>query len=116
MSVTLSTENSPVQHEASLSKFDKALDLLESNPPEQRLDMQMPRQEVLAYEMRVLTETVTILTVPKDLHEVAASELRHQIIKSIDEYLFRHSPESIGRIVDAGSIGVRGSDGGYSCQ
>ncbi|KAK9360823.1 hypothetical protein V1504DRAFT_453371 [Lipomyces starkeyi] len=34
-------------------------------------------------------------------------------MNSIKEYLSHHSPESIGRIVDAGSSDVRGSGGGY---
>ncbi|KAK9242037.1 hypothetical protein V1506DRAFT_548751, partial [Lipomyces tetrasporus] len=34
-------------------------------------------------------------------------------MKSIEEYLSHHSPESIDRIVDAGSSDVRGSGGGY---
>ncbi|KAK9247158.1 hypothetical protein V1506DRAFT_565634 [Lipomyces tetrasporus] len=134
MSVTLSTEKSPVPDEESLSKFDKALDLLKSNPPEQRLDIQMPYSQFLELDeswskikselflddksyprlsYNSVTETVTLVTVPKDLHEVAASELRRQIMNSIEEYLSHHSPESIDRIVDAGSSDVRGSGGGY---
>ncbi|KAJ8102516.1 hypothetical protein POJ06DRAFT_244901 [Lipomyces tetrasporus] len=134
MSVTLSTEKSPVPDEESLSKFDKALDLLKSNPPEQRLDIQMPYSQFLELDeswskikselflddksyprlsYNSVTETVTVVTVPKDLHEVAASELRRQIMNSIEEYLSHHSPESIDRIVDAGSSDVRGSGGGY---
>ncbi|KAJ8097983.1 hypothetical protein POJ06DRAFT_26405 [Lipomyces tetrasporus] len=134
MSVTLSTEKSPVPDEESLSKFDKALDLLKSNPPEQRLDIQMPYSQFLELDeswskikselflddksyprlsYNSVTETVTVVTIPKSLHEVAASELRHQAMNSIEEYLSHHSPESIGRIVDAGSSDVRGSGGGY---
>ncbi|KAK9318812.1 hypothetical protein V1517DRAFT_311267 [Lipomyces orientalis] len=60
-----------------------------------------------------VTKTVTVLTVPRDLHEVAASEIRYQIMKSIDEYLSHHSPESIDSIVDVGPSDVRGSGGGY---
>ncbi|KAK9246270.1 hypothetical protein V1506DRAFT_553298 [Lipomyces tetrasporus] len=134
MSVTPSKEKSSVPDEESLSKFDKALDLLKSNPPEQRLDIQMPYSQFLELDeswskikaessldgksyprlsYNSVTETVTVVTVPKDLHEVAASELRRQIMNGIMEHLSDHSPESIGRIVDAGSTDVRGSDGGY---
>ncbi|KAJ8103609.1 hypothetical protein POJ06DRAFT_191801, partial [Lipomyces tetrasporus] len=60
-----------------------------------------------------VTETVTVVTVPRNLHEVAASELRRQIMNGIVEHLSHHSPESLGRIVDAGSSDVRGSGGGY---
>ncbi|KAK9365674.1 hypothetical protein V1509DRAFT_570528 [Lipomyces kononenkoae] len=121
-------------HEESLSKFNKVLDLLKSNPPEQRLDMQMPYSQFLKLDeswskvkselcfddksyprlsYNSVTERVTVVTVPKGLHEVAASELRFQIMSSIREYLSYHSPESIGRIVDVGSSDARGSHGGY---
>ncbi|KAK9245616.1 hypothetical protein V1506DRAFT_506399 [Lipomyces tetrasporus] len=116
MSVALSKDKSPGPDENWISEFDKALNLLKSNAPESgwifrcRIpkDKSYPR---LSYNS--VTETVTVATVPKDLHEVAASELRRQIMNSIREYLSHHSPESIGRIVDAGSTDVRGSDGGY---
>ncbi|KAK9252211.1 hypothetical protein V1507DRAFT_391429, partial [Lipomyces tetrasporus] len=117
-----------------ISEFDKALNLLKSNAPEQWLDIQMPYSQYLKLEESLskiksdtcsedksyprlsynsVTETVTVVTVPKDLHEVAASELRRQIMNGIMEHLSDHSPESIGRIVDTGSTDVRGSDGGY---
>ncbi|KAJ8097725.1 hypothetical protein POJ06DRAFT_259845 [Lipomyces tetrasporus] len=134
MSVTLSTNKSPVPDEKSLSDFDKALNLLKSNPPEQRLNIQMPYSQFLRLDeswskikselslddksyprlsYNSVTETVTVVTIAKSLHEVAASEFRYQIMKSIEEYLSHHSPESIDRIVDAGSSDVRGSGGGY---
>ncbi|KAK9319834.1 hypothetical protein V1517DRAFT_331280 [Lipomyces orientalis] len=134
MSVALSKDKSPGPDENWISEFDKALNLLKSNAPEQRLDIHMPYSQYLKLEeswskvksdtcsedksyprlsYNSVTETVTVLTVPKNLHEVAASELRFQIMSGIREYLSHHSPESLGRIVDAGSSDVRGSSGGY---
>ncbi|KAJ8103432.1 hypothetical protein POJ06DRAFT_272164 [Lipomyces tetrasporus] len=131
MSVALSKDKSPGPDENWISEFDKALNLLKSNAPEQWLDIQMPYSQYLKLEeswsniksdsyksyprlsYNSVTETVTVVTVPKDLHEVAASELRFQIMNGIREYLSHHSPESLGRIVDAGSSDVRGSSGGY---
>ncbi|KAK9250059.1 hypothetical protein V1507DRAFT_477167 [Lipomyces tetrasporus] len=115
---------SPVPDEKSLSKVDKALKLLKNNPPEAGLDFQMPYFQFLELDetddksypllsYNNVTETVTVLTVPRDLHEVAASEIRYQIMKSIDEYLSHHSPERIDSIVDVGSSDVGGSGGGY---
>ncbi|KAK9238028.1 hypothetical protein V1525DRAFT_402227 [Lipomyces kononenkoae] len=134
MSGTQSTDKSPVPDDKLLSEFDKALNLLKSNSPEQRLDIQMPYSQFLELDeswskikselsldeksyprlsYNSVTETVTVVTIPKNLHEVAASEVRHQIMKSIEEYLSHQSPESIGRIVDTGSSDVRGSGGDY---
>ncbi|KAK9482244.1 hypothetical protein V1527DRAFT_415625, partial [Lipomyces starkeyi] len=45
-----------------------------------------------------VTETVTVLTVPKDLHEVTASELRHEIMKSIEEYLSDTVPKACAEL------------------
>ncbi|KAJ8103434.1 hypothetical protein POJ06DRAFT_284235 [Lipomyces tetrasporus] len=131
MSVALSKDKSPGPDENWISEFDKALNLLKSNAPEQWLDIQMPYSQYLKLEeswsniksdtykgyprlsYNSVTETVTVVTAPRNLHEVAASELRFQIMRSIREYLSHHSPESLGRIVDAGSSDVRGSGGGY---
>ncbi|KAK9251830.1 hypothetical protein V1507DRAFT_263989 [Lipomyces tetrasporus] len=134
MSVTLPTGKSPGPDENWISESDKALSLLKSNAPEQRLDIQMPYSQYLKLEeswsniksdtysedkgyprlsYNSVTETVTVVTVPRNLHEVAASELRRQIMNGIVEHLSHHSPESLGRIVDAGSSNVRGSGGGY---
>ncbi|KAK9261727.1 hypothetical protein V1519DRAFT_460680 [Lipomyces tetrasporus] len=134
MSVTLPTGKSPGPDENWISESDKALSLLKSNAPEQRLDIQMPYSQYLKLEESwsniksdtysedkgyyptrrdAVTETVTVVTVPRNLHEVAASELRRQIMNGIVEHLSHHSPESLGRIVDAGSSNVRGSGGGY---
>ncbi|KAK9321609.1 hypothetical protein V1517DRAFT_325896 [Lipomyces orientalis] len=134
MSVALSKDKSPGLEKNWISEFDKALNLLKSNAPEERLDIHMPYSQYLKLEeswskiksdtcsedksyprlsYNSVTETVTVVTVPKDLHEVAASELRRQIMNGIVEYLSHHSPESLGRIVDAGSSDVRGSSGGY---
>ncbi|KAK9321618.1 hypothetical protein V1517DRAFT_347081 [Lipomyces orientalis] len=134
MSVALSKDKSPGLDENWISEFDKALKLLKSNAPEQRLDIRMPYSHYLKLEgswskiksetcsedksyprlsYNSVTETVTVVTVPRNLHEVAASELRRQIMNGIEEYLSHHSPESINRIVDAGSSDVRGSGGGY---
>ncbi|KAK9251063.1 hypothetical protein V1507DRAFT_445129 [Lipomyces tetrasporus] len=126
MSVALSKDKPPGPDENWISDFDKALNLLKSNAPEQRLDIQMPYSQYLKLEEswskiksdtcsedKSVTETVTVVTVPRNLHEVAASELRRQIMNGIEEHLSYHSPESIDRIVDAGSSDVRGSGGGY---
>ncbi|KAK9243116.1 hypothetical protein V1506DRAFT_555634 [Lipomyces tetrasporus] len=89
---------------------------LKSNAPEQWLDIQMPYSQYLKLEeccyprlsYNSVTETVTVVTVPRNLHEVAASELRRQIMNGIVEHLSHHSPESLGRIVDAGSSDADG--------
>ncbi|KAK9251062.1 hypothetical protein V1507DRAFT_506220 [Lipomyces tetrasporus] len=134
MSVALSKDKPPGPDENWISDFDKALNLLKSNAPEQRLDIQMSYSQYLKLEeswskiksdtcsedkshprlsYNSVTETVTVVTVPRNLHEVAASELRRQIMNGIEEHLSHHSPESLDRIVDAGSSDVRGSGGGY---
>ncbi|KAK9241479.1 hypothetical protein V1506DRAFT_510417, partial [Lipomyces tetrasporus] len=104
MSVALSKDKSPGPDENWISEFDKALNLLKSNAPEQWLDIQMPYSQYLKLEeswskiksdtssedksyprlsYNSVTETVTVVTVPRNLHEVAASELRRQIMNGI---------------------------------
>ncbi|KAK9233742.1 hypothetical protein V1525DRAFT_460014, partial [Lipomyces kononenkoae] len=126
MTTSVSMDNALVRDENALSNYDMALSLLENNPPENRLDVSMSysqyqqleeswsqiksakgitedqRYPYLSYNS--LFQIATVVTVPRDLHEVAASELREQIMQSIKAYLSLHNPDAIGTIVDSGSV------------
>ncbi|KAK9370317.1 hypothetical protein V1509DRAFT_340930 [Lipomyces kononenkoae] len=132
--MTTSAVNSP-RDENVLSDYDMALSLLENNPPENRLDIPMSYSQYLQLEeswskiksakdisedqrypylsYNSVFHIATVVTVPRDLHEVAASELRHEIMNSVVEYLIVHKPDAIGTIVDSGSVKEKIQDGSY---
>ncbi|KAK9428464.1 hypothetical protein V1505DRAFT_315726 [Lipomyces doorenjongii] len=136
MTTSVSMDNSLVRDENALSDYDMALNLLENNPPENRLDVSMSYSQYLQLEeswsqiksakgisedqrypylsYNSLFQIATVVTVPRDLHEVAASELRREIMDSIVAYLSLHKPDAIGTIVDSGSVKAKVDDGPYS--
>ncbi|KAK9319219.1 hypothetical protein V1517DRAFT_355291 [Lipomyces orientalis] len=97
------------------ANYNRALNLLKSNPPEGRLDVQLPRTKYLQLEKAFLnilvgflvskianrfryyrypslsydsfTETVTVVTCPGNIHESAALELLGPILADAKEYL-----------------------------
>ncbi|KAK9235147.1 hypothetical protein V1525DRAFT_428053 [Lipomyces kononenkoae] len=102
--------------------YSRALSLLKSNPPEQRLDLQLPRAKYLqlenaffklypeSLELRYpslsynnFTETVTVVTAPAYIHENAAGDLSVAISGYAEQYLSTYSEEL------ASSIGHYGS-------
>ncbi|KAK9235803.1 hypothetical protein V1525DRAFT_347553 [Lipomyces kononenkoae] len=136
MTTSVSMDNSLVRDENALSDYDMALSLLENNPPENRLDVSMSYSQYLQLEeswsqiksakgitedqrypylfYNSLFQIATVVTVPRDLHEVAASELRREIMDSIVAYLSLHKPDAIGTIVDSGSVKEKVDDGPYN--
>ncbi|KAK9234345.1 hypothetical protein V1525DRAFT_428543 [Lipomyces kononenkoae] len=109
--------------EKAVSDFDKALDLLKNNPAEQRLDVHMSYSRYLELEecwpkikaarnisskypslsYNSVAETVTVITIPRDLHEVGAADLVNSIIGNANIFLASHGADAslIRRIKDA---------------
>ncbi|KAK9329121.1 hypothetical protein V1520DRAFT_370636 [Lipomyces starkeyi] len=136
-SVTMSTDMSPVKDEKERSDYDQALYLLENNPPEQRLDFHLPYSQYLKLEecwskiksarnisedqkypylaYNSCAEYVTVVTVPRDLHEVAALELGNETINGARKYLASHGANAsvASRILLAGSTTTKGAFGNY---
>ncbi|KAK9351442.1 hypothetical protein V1505DRAFT_400535 [Lipomyces doorenjongii] len=124
-SVRLSTDMSPVTEEKELSDYDQALYLLENNPPERRLDFYLPYSRYLKLEecwskiksarnisedqkypylaYNSCAEYVTVVTVPRDLHEIAAWELGMEITDGARKYLSKYLP--VGSTTTKGSFG-----------
>ncbi|KAK9239816.1 hypothetical protein V1525DRAFT_424270 [Lipomyces kononenkoae] len=124
---TSSVDMSPSKVENAVSDFDTALDLLENNTPEQRLDLHMPYSRYLELEecwseiksaryisedqkypslaYNSVAEIVTVITVPRDLYEGGASDLVRIILDGAQKYLFSHGADVnlIQRIRDAGA-------------
>ncbi|KAK9492038.1 hypothetical protein V1508DRAFT_448910 [Lipomyces doorenjongii] len=113
----------------------QALSLLKENPSEQRLDIRLPyaeylkldqcwskekseahisedqRYPYLAYNSAI--ETASVVTVPNQVHEVAAKDMCREIMNIIETYLAVHPP-AVGEIQDIGSTTIKGSHGRYS--
>ncbi|KAK9234945.1 hypothetical protein V1525DRAFT_24291 [Lipomyces kononenkoae] len=102
--------------------YSRALNLLKSNPPEQRLDLQLPRAKYLqlenaffklypeSLELRYpslsynsFTETVTVVTAPANIHESAASAISSVIEADAKQYLSTYSRELASSILGYGS-------------
>ncbi|KAK9374543.1 uncharacterized protein V1513DRAFT_479353 [Lipomyces chichibuensis] len=108
----MSMEKSQGQKESGPSDYCNAISLLKNNPPEQRLDIPLSYSQYLELEeswtnikypylsYNSLLHVATVVTVPRDLHEVAAAELRREIMNSIEAYLSIHKPDAIGTVVD----------------
>ncbi|KAK9238594.1 hypothetical protein V1525DRAFT_449528 [Lipomyces kononenkoae] len=112
-----------VEHKT--SDFDKALYLLQNNPPEQRLDIPLShfqyrkleeswskfksenntkeekRYPSLSYNS--LEEIATVVTTQSALHDYIGSVFRKMIESSVSEYLSAYKPRAISRIKDLGS-------------
>ncbi|KAK9233919.1 hypothetical protein V1525DRAFT_107773 [Lipomyces kononenkoae] len=110
--VGLENISSSSQHKGMHTNYNRALNLLKSNPPEQWLDLQLPRAKYLqlenaffklypeSLELRYpslsynsFTETVTVVTAPAYIHEVAAVELSVAISRYAAQYLSTYSEE-----------------------
>ncbi|KAJ8096777.1 hypothetical protein POJ06DRAFT_44226 [Lipomyces tetrasporus] len=92
------------------ANYNRALNLLKSNPPEGRLDIQLSHAKYLqlenaffklypeSLELRYpslsydsFTETVTVVTCPGNIHESAAIDLLGPIVAHAEEYLSTYS-------------------------
>ncbi|KAK9494029.1 hypothetical protein V1508DRAFT_403383 [Lipomyces doorenjongii] len=135
MSVRLSTDMSPATEEKELSDYDQALYLLENNPPERRLDFYLPYSRYLKLQecwskiksARYISEDqkypylaynscaeyVTVVTVRRDLHEIAVWELGIEIINGARKYLSsqRANASLASRILPVGSTTTKQADG-----
>ncbi|KAK9371133.1 hypothetical protein V1509DRAFT_2915 [Lipomyces kononenkoae] len=129
---------SPSKTENLVSDFENALDLLKNNPAEQRLDVHMPYsryqeleecwskiksarivsedQKYPSLEYNSAAEIVTVITVPRDLHEIPAVELGRLITSGAEEYLYSHGADAsfIGGIANSGTSTRKGGQGDYS--
>ncbi|KAK9243331.1 hypothetical protein V1506DRAFT_580782 [Lipomyces tetrasporus] len=136
--VTLTTDMSLQKDKNAVSDYETALSLLEHNPPEQRLDVHLPYSEYLKLEdcwskirsarnipedqkypylaYNTVAEIVTVVTVPRDLHEGPAVDLGSMIMTSAQEYLSSHGAGAslIESIVNFGSTTAMGRYGGYA--
>ncbi|KAK9490101.1 hypothetical protein V1508DRAFT_458039 [Lipomyces doorenjongii] len=137
--VTMSMDKSPQKNErGGLSDYDRAIDLLKNNPPEQRLDFHLPYFQYLKLEdcwskMRLAenipedqkypylaydsaAEIATVVTVPRDLHEGPALELGMMFMNGARDYLSSHGADaSLVRCVhNAGSTTFKGIYGSYA--
>ncbi|KAK9371537.1 uncharacterized protein V1513DRAFT_461276 [Lipomyces chichibuensis] len=138
-SVTVSTNMCPQKLEkGGLSDYDTALNLLKDNPPEQRLDFHLPYSQYLKLEecwskirlardisedqkypylaYNSAAEIVTVVTVPRALHERPAVELTAMILDSAKKYLYSHGADAslVRSIGNAGSTTYKGVYGSYS--
>ncbi|KAK9235079.1 hypothetical protein V1525DRAFT_421659 [Lipomyces kononenkoae] len=125
----------PAMDASMVSDYKKALRLLKDNSPEQRLEIHWPRHMYLqlrhAYSQQMaetkvsddkrypylsynsLTETVTVVTVPNSIHEVAVYELNTEIIASANAYLSEHAPGLLDYILPLGSTTTDDFHGDY---
>ncbi|KAK9258049.1 hypothetical protein V1519DRAFT_494280 [Lipomyces tetrasporus] len=76
------------------------------------MSMSMDRYPYLSYNG--LIHIATVVTVPRDLHEVPASEFMSEIMNSIEAYLSVHKPDAVGTIVDSGSVKEKITYGTYA--
>ncbi|KAK9242649.1 hypothetical protein V1506DRAFT_571139 [Lipomyces tetrasporus] len=119
-----------------LSNYNEAFTLLKENTPEQRLDVQLPyetflqldqafselksaegisedqRYPSLAYNS--LTQTVTVVTCPSNIHEGAAGWIEYNIFTYIDNYLTTRSPHTRRNISMSRSTTQHFGRGGYT--
>ncbi|KAK9320241.1 hypothetical protein V1517DRAFT_329937 [Lipomyces orientalis] len=114
------------------ANYNRALNLLKSNPPEGRLDIQLPRAKYLqlekafsklypeSLELRYpslsydsFTETVTVVTCPGNIHESAALSICSKIVEYADECLSAHGEELASTIGFYGSTTTRSFRGAF---
>ncbi|KAK9334610.1 hypothetical protein V1521DRAFT_442353 [Lipomyces starkeyi] len=65
-------------------------------------------------EYNNLTETVTVVTLPNSIHDVAVYELNVEIIAGANGYLSEYAPEAADRILPLGSTTTNDFDGDYA--
>ncbi|KAK9234947.1 hypothetical protein V1525DRAFT_458985 [Lipomyces kononenkoae] len=104
------------------TNYNRALNLLKSNPPEQTLDLKLSRAKYLqlenaffklypeSLELRYpslsynsFTETVTVVTAPANIHESAAGDLSLAIFGDAKQYVSTYSEELASSIIVYGS-------------
>ncbi|KAK9319822.1 hypothetical protein V1517DRAFT_26963 [Lipomyces orientalis] len=112
------------------ANYNRALNFLKSNPPEGRLDVQLPRTKYLQLEKAFLklypeslelrypslsynsfTETVTVVTCPGNIHESAVLDLICPIVTDARQYLSTDSLAS--RIIHYGSTTTSNFEGEF---
>ncbi|KAK9326784.1 hypothetical protein V1520DRAFT_300424 [Lipomyces starkeyi] len=108
-----------------LSNYSAAFALLNENPPEQRLDVQLPYEKFvqldaafselksaagISEEQRYpsltynsLTQTVTVVTAPSSIHESAARSMDSEMKEYVKAYLSTRSPDTLQNICFIGS-------------
>ncbi|KAK9342775.1 hypothetical protein V1522DRAFT_460679 [Lipomyces starkeyi] len=108
-----------------LSNYNAAFTLLNENPPEQRLDVQLPYEKFVQLDAAFselksaagiseeqkypsltynsLTETVTVLTAPSSIHESAARSMDSEMKEYVNAYLSTRSPDTLQNICLIGS-------------
>ncbi|KAK9481826.1 hypothetical protein V1527DRAFT_416268 [Lipomyces starkeyi] len=133
--IVLSKDTTPVVDDTILSEYEEVFKLLTENPPEQVLDILVPyskynqmeaafsrikadknisedqRYPYLSYNS--LTETVTVVTVPNSIHEVAVHEL-NVMFDSATEYLSDCAPWLYRNILPLGSTTTDDFEGDYA--
>ncbi|KAK9329605.1 hypothetical protein V1520DRAFT_310666 [Lipomyces starkeyi] len=136
MSATVSKDTPPVMDDTIISEYEEVFKLLTENPPEQILDVQVPyskyNQMEAAFsrikadknisedqrypflEYNNLTQTVTVVTVPNSVHEVAVYELNFDIMAGANDYLSEHAPGLVDNILPLGSTTTEDFDGDYA--
>ncbi|KAK9360840.1 hypothetical protein V1504DRAFT_453418 [Lipomyces starkeyi] len=136
MSATVSKDMPPVKDDTIFSEYEDVFRLLTENPPEQILDVHLPfskytqmgcafsrikadkniseDQRYPCLEYNNLTETVTVVTVPNSIHEVAVYELNSDIIAGANDYLSEHAPELLDHILPLGSTTKKDFEGDFS--
>ncbi|KAK9312491.1 hypothetical protein V1524DRAFT_465757 [Lipomyces starkeyi] len=135
LKLDISKDTPPVMHDTIISEYEEVFKLLTENPPEQILDVQVPyskyNQMEAAFsriradktisedqrypylEYNNLTETLTVVTVPNSIHEVAVYELNFDIMDGANDYLSEHAP-GLDRILPLGSTTTTDFDGDYA--
>ncbi|KAK9342065.1 hypothetical protein V1522DRAFT_64673 [Lipomyces starkeyi] len=120
MSKTMSVTDSEA-----LSNYNAAFTLLNDNPPEQRLDVQLPYEKFvqldaafsdlksaagISEEQRYpsltynsLTQTVTVVTAPSSIHEGAARWIDFGMWQYVNTYISTRSPHTLQNIRPIGS-------------
>ncbi|KAK9312055.1 hypothetical protein V1522DRAFT_330919, partial [Lipomyces starkeyi] len=127
MSATVSKDTSPVMDDTIISEYEEVLKLLTEYPPEQILDIRVPYSKYNQMEAAFsgikaeknisynnLTETVTVVTLPNSIHEVAVYELNFDIMTGANDYLFEHAPGLLDNIGALGSTTTTDFDGDYA--
>ncbi|KAK9482425.1 hypothetical protein V1527DRAFT_485743 [Lipomyces starkeyi] len=125
-----------VMDDTIISEYEEVFKLLTENPPEQILDVQVPYskynqmeatfsrikadknisedQRYPYLEYNNFTETLTVVTIPNSIHEVAVYELNFDIMAGANDYLSEHAPGLMDRILPLGSTTTIDFDGDYS--
>ncbi|KAK9233852.1 hypothetical protein V1525DRAFT_428836 [Lipomyces kononenkoae] len=132
MPVIISTNISSTQDKGMDANYNRALNLLKSNPPEQTLDLKLSRAKYLQLENAFLklypeslelrypslsynsfTETVTVVTAPGNIHESVASGISSVIEVDAKQYLSTYSRELAATILGYGSTTARRFRGAF---